>query len=358
MDLDEEKLTEWRLSQTAVLEIGVNDGDSMYQFHSITEVARLSNGQIVVANSGSHQIRLYSPDGRHIRNVGGHGFGPGEFRSLGTMLHLPLDTILVQDRLQSRLNFYSPSLEHVRTTIVHRASPIMAQLLGRLADGRWLGLTLRLAGDRSDSMQFAGVVVAFSNNGASVDTLLEYPGEPAYFERCGPLRQWRCRLRVPFAPSRQAAQSGDRLVFGNGATFELQVADAGVLTEIWKVDADLRPVTVADIQAERATLLRQARSEEAKRRIRRSYEARLVPKFMPAYSRIVADAAGNFWVEKYRAPRDAARTFIIFSSSGEILAKIGVPDNFVLHQMHQDHVIGVAVDTSGAEVVRLYSLHR
>ena len=44
---------------------------------------RLPNGQIVIANSGSNELRYYDSAGVFLYAVGREGFGPGEFKDIG-----------------------------------------------------------------------------------------------------------------------------------------------------------------------------------------------------------------------------------------------------------------------------------
>jgi hypothetical protein len=63
------------------LRIGVLEGNPAYTFGRITGVIAHESGEIWVADSGAHLIRRFSPDGRHLGDVGREGQGPGEFGS-------------------------------------------------------------------------------------------------------------------------------------------------------------------------------------------------------------------------------------------------------------------------------------
>lgn len=92
----QEQAPAWPIHEESALSIGVVDGDERYQMHQVVGAARLGNGNIAVMNSGSSQLRIYSPDGMFIAAHGRQGEGPGEFRQ-ASRLHLIGDTIFVYD---------------------------------------------------------------------------------------------------------------------------------------------------------------------------------------------------------------------------------------------------------------------
>ncbi len=71
----------WRLAQAPFLEIGVREGEDAYQLHRVHGSVLLEDGQVVVLNGGSQELRFFDSEGRFLHSVGGRGEGPGEFRS-------------------------------------------------------------------------------------------------------------------------------------------------------------------------------------------------------------------------------------------------------------------------------------
>lgn len=74
-----------RVTADPALEIGMAEGPEAYQLDGVRGAVRLSDGTIAVADGGSRRIRLYDADGRHLRDLGGQGDGPGEFQNLGAV---------------------------------------------------------------------------------------------------------------------------------------------------------------------------------------------------------------------------------------------------------------------------------
>ncbi len=72
--------TAWRLSQEPVTHIGGMEGDPNQELFRVRGAIRLTNGNIVVANAGTSELRFFRADGSYLRSAGGDGDGPGEFR--------------------------------------------------------------------------------------------------------------------------------------------------------------------------------------------------------------------------------------------------------------------------------------
>ena len=67
----------WRVASEPTLSIGTLDGDGPEQLFFVMDAARLADGSILVANSGTSEVRRFSTDGNHLGTWGGVGEGPG-----------------------------------------------------------------------------------------------------------------------------------------------------------------------------------------------------------------------------------------------------------------------------------------
>src|SRR5687768_2934188 len=88
--------------------IGTADGDSSEVLFGAFSVDRTSDGRIVVANSGTSEVRIYDARGVHLRTMGRRGDGPGEFRALLRLGVIRGDTILAYDWRHGRITWFSP----------------------------------------------------------------------------------------------------------------------------------------------------------------------------------------------------------------------------------------------------------
>lgn len=100
----------WR--DTATLEpevaIGRLDGEDAYLFGGVGGLAVASDGRIVVTDDQANEVRVYSPDGRHLQTFGRNGDGPGEFRRADYVRIAGDGRIIVRDRGAGRFAVFSP----------------------------------------------------------------------------------------------------------------------------------------------------------------------------------------------------------------------------------------------------------
>ncbi len=96
----------WVLSEKPLVEIGVREGEEVYQLHRVSGSVRLEDGKILVVNAGSRELRLFEADGSYLRTFGRDGEGPGEFRNPAKIRKLAPDSILVWDESLLRISFF------------------------------------------------------------------------------------------------------------------------------------------------------------------------------------------------------------------------------------------------------------
>ena len=102
----------WTVSRDVLVSIGSVSDDSLYELRGAESAIRLSNGDIVIANRGSWQLRWYDSRGHHLRSIGRRGQGPGEFRAL-YVFEGPGDTVLVHDNVNRRTSRFSPDGRYI-----------------------------------------------------------------------------------------------------------------------------------------------------------------------------------------------------------------------------------------------------
>ena len=350
----------WSAVDSGFLQIGVVDGEPAYQFYHITGALETSDGQIVVANSGTSELRLYSRDGRLLRTVGGSGDGPGEYRYLRSIFRLAGDSIVAVDAIARRVTLYSPDGSLVRTWPLVELGPFTAPPpVARLSDGRWLTITSRTVGRPPDPVEFISLLVTYPGATHSADTVAEVPSGPGLFKACGVDLRSMCRVNTPFPLQARIAVGQDRVYGGNGERFEVRViSSTGILEGIWRVEWSRRVVTSTDLARDKAALLASAPNDEVRRQLAVDYDEAPAPEAMPAYSGLVVDVLGNLWAEEYHTSYDGEKQYLVFSSMGEVIARIQLPSNLNITEIGADYVLGVWKDDSGVEFIREYSLRK
>jgi DNA-binding beta-propeller fold protein YncE len=83
-------------------------------FHYPTNVALAADGSLFISDGyGNARIHRFAPDGVHLLSWGEPGSGPGEFRLPHGIAVGPDGTVVVADRENSRLQFFSPDGQFV-----------------------------------------------------------------------------------------------------------------------------------------------------------------------------------------------------------------------------------------------------
>ena len=103
---------QWGDSASLVEEIaiGVLEGPDEYQFGLVSDIAVDAAGGIYVFDGQAPALRYYDAEGQFIRQLGGEGEGPGEYRdaSLGLAVRRSDGRIVMRDPRNMRLNVYNP----------------------------------------------------------------------------------------------------------------------------------------------------------------------------------------------------------------------------------------------------------
>lgn len=99
----------WTISAEPVVSIGVAEGDPAVELHRATGAVRLADGTIVVANSGTAELRLFDSAGAYVRAVGRRGSGPGEFRGTLTV-YSQGGAVVVHDSGNDRYSVFDSTL--------------------------------------------------------------------------------------------------------------------------------------------------------------------------------------------------------------------------------------------------------
>jgi DNA-binding beta-propeller fold protein YncE len=119
-------------------------------FHYPTNLALAADGSMYIADGyGNARVHRYSPDGRHVSSWGGPGGAPGEFRLPHGIDVGPDGTVVVADRENSRLQFFSPDGAFLQEwTDVARPCQVFVDAIGRVyvaelgfRAGMWPGTT-------------------------------------------------------------------------------------------------------------------------------------------------------------------------------------------------------------------------
>jgi PAS domain-containing protein len=350
------------VSPQPTLTLGVTDGPPEYQFFRTFGARRLSDGRIVVVNQGTQELRFYSPEGRFLKAAGRSGEGPGEFKDAFTMRILPGDTVWVGDYRPWEWEVFSPDGSWQR-----RVQPLPPYLNpdveAVLNDGRSVAVVGNVF--EAPVNRFAPqhvTVILHAPDGAVEDTLGVYEsGTAGRFDDVpnfvvSPLFQSRASITA----------GGSRVLVGHTSRAELRIHEIGdtvALDRIVRWNAELRPVTDADVAAERERIAAsfEGGDEEMRRRLVEPQirEDRPVAETFPAFSTVELGRDGRIWVRGYRHPSEAAeamQNWLIFDAEGTIQCRLSAERFEQMPDFGSDYILVMRRDELGVERLFLHTL--
>lgn len=352
------------LDTSAVVDIGETlDEDPDYQLFQVAFALRLSDGTIVVANRGTHQLKLYDSTGRFVRNVGRQGAGPGEFEQLNWMWRLPGDTIVTYDFSGRRLSRFMPNGEFVGSlTLGGSSTSDFLFPVGMLDDGRMIarrGAVFTAGESPSGRSRDSLLVLLAGADGIIQDTLGRFPGTESSVQQSGSGNNRMMMVTsVPFARSTYLAVHRDAVVVATNDTYEIRLFDStGQLRRVVRRRGEPVPVTPADIDAYREQQLENAAGPNSQFRtlIERQLADAEYPQTMPAYTSVLPDAAGRLWVRESTHLGEPPR-WAVYDRDGALMAELTVPERFRPMDIGEDYVLGLMRDELDLERVLLYRL--
>lgn len=352
----------WTVASDPAVEIGVLEGRPEYQLVQVSGAAVMTDGAIVLADRGAHELRFYDADGRHLRSVGREGDGPGEFRSVELIGLFGGDSILTFDQYQRRTSVFGPAGAFARSfTAGGEAELAFPYPVGVFADGSLLvreGGVYR-AGEASTGVDRAPVRLFLAGpDGRIADSLGVFPGSEAFVFTEG---RSLSVSTLMFGRDLVEAVSGRRLALGNNDGYSVRVLRSdGSDVHVVRRRQEPVPVRDADVEAFMADELSDIDQGDENRRRMALLRFEQMPRHetFPAYASIELDAEGHLWVEQYRGPREAETVWHVFDQDGVFAARVRLPSRLRVLEIGDDWVLGVTRDDLGVERVALHRLDR
>jgi hypothetical protein len=319
---------------------------------------RLSDGRIVVANTGTRELRYYDAQGSHLASVGRDGEGPGEFRWIGPIFRLPGDSILAHDSNLDRISLFDPDGRFVELW----ATPGLEGRLfhgprGVLPGGHLLvsGNWAYTSGGTSQVVPDSVLYLRMPRDGQRRDTIGWFPNGDRYVVSTPRMVGFD---RPPFQKKGALAVHGDEIFTGVGEPYQIEVRDAGgELRRIIRRDLSPRPLTEDLIDSFRNPEPVEGEEGPWEEYIRARQEFSY-PSTIPLFSEIRVDREGCLWVRRIIWPEEGDPLWDIFDPSGRLIASIRTPPDLEIHDIGRDFLLGVWTDEFDVEYLRMYSLRR
>jgi hypothetical protein len=347
------------LVEQPVADIGAFEGDPDYELYHVTNAFRMPDGRIVIGNGGSYQVRFYDESGAHLLDAGREGEGPGEFRTISWVRPYRTDSMAVYDSRLGRISIFDADGRFARTF------PIEAM------EGS-------SSGRADDVFEDGSVLVrAFSGMPPDADREVARPIEPRY--SIGPDGEFEDSLcayagaevvmhsfesmgLVYFGPplfgrSTYYAVRGSRIFVASNDSYEVLIHTRdGSLQSIVRTQHENLEVTDADVETFKEQQLASDMPSGMRDRMAEVLENTPIRETLPAYRSILLDRIGNLWVEEYNRPGDTVPRWTVFTSEGEALGTMSLPDGFDIQDVGDDYVLGTWEDELEVEHVQMYEL--
>jgi hypothetical protein len=364
---------DWRIDSAAAVRIGeaeTTPDDERYQFDRIQGVARMANGEIVVADWGSTQVRIFDSTGRFARLLVRKGGGPGELYTVSKLYHTRDDTVVVYNGEGSVLAVFGPDLRLVRTVkpVEFRHDSLRQPyshpgVRGVFDDGTILGSTRWSSGaDRrtdqpgqpwglyAESTFFArGTTEGVGRQLAEYGWLSERRGQYAVMAPGSYLMvSW-------YQPAGMYAVRGTEVYYVDGRGMEIRVYGAdGRLHRL--IRARQAPVAVDPTEAERLEAAMVASQSQRKTTAVSVPVPKLPPppSHHPVAEALHVDRDGNIWVRTTVSATPVRRvSWLVFDSTGSLVHRLPDAAPMQVMEIGRDYMLGVTRDSLGVESVLL-----
>jgi len=337
---------------TPVADIGTLDGPAEYQLYRVNSGAILPDGRIAIANAASQEIRFYDSAGRFLSSAGRRGEGPGEYQ-YPTLVPSPhADSLFVNDPFPGRLSVLTADGVFVRA-VTRR----FGDIAGVLDDGRVVttGNTATASPDSPEGVITNRVVVVIAKPEPNdADTLGLFDGPDLFLSN----QDGRFAFTAaPFDVRPTAAVLADRVLVTPGRIPEIREYDAaGSPLRILRVLREPVPVTGAMVDAFVERQLATVKDANEAAEYRRRYRNAPTRESVPAYQRLLVDAAGRVWAEHFREDRDASSAWSVFDDDGMVLGTVTLPERARLLAVGHGLVVAARRDSLDVEHVVAWRL--
>ncbi|MXY31936.1 MAG: hypothetical protein F4179_06790 [Gammaproteobacteria bacterium] len=335
----------WRIDADPVVDLTLTGIGPNHEFHQARSMKQRPDGSLMIANTGSEEVRVFSATGEFLGSFGGSGEGPGEFRSLYVIENAG-DTLLAMDS-DGRVTVVAPDLTVVRAFNI---APLTLDL--HYVDGGVI-----LPEPRALVLPPAGVagrirppvpLVLFDLEGEQSDSIGEMQGPELYISGGS--------VGVFFGKSSHVATMGRRIFSGANDLMQVQELDmSGNLVRILRVPGYPLDLSNAQIAAERDFFLDRSPPGSP---FRQGFEDAPASDTRPAYDDIMVDPSGAVWLERFRgaSEEDQPQEWLVLDADGTWLGNVGIPDRFAVTDITMDAVLGIwrdELDVQHPQVLRL-----
>ena len=342
-------------SEEPVLVIGDNEEDDNQLFSSIRGMGRLSDGSVAVVDRTSAEVRIFDASGRHVRSMGQHGEGPGEFTDPFILWITAGDTLWVGNYPPWSYTVFTAQGQFVRRIVLDPVYPNLSRAGGVLengytVNGRWESMSRR---SRNFDVPDVMIVEIHDLDGKLVGSLARIPHRT--FGKVSEASE-SFVLSPLFEARAQVDALGSTIVLAHGGKPEVKVLDDEYnLRMIIRWSEPDREVTRADVRAYREDYReRRSSSDWDQDNDAMISPERPVADVFPAISSIRVGRDGRIWVRQYDRPRED-RGWLAFDADGKFTCHMAQLPGSVW-EFGADYVLLLHRSELGVETARIHRL--
>ena len=348
----------WQFSPQPSLSIGSVDSGAADEFFEVTDATRLADGRIVIANSGSSEIRVFNADGSHAATWGRRGEGPGEFTYGPSAVALwPGDSIAAPNPGGREVSLFDLDGNHGRDVALNAS-------LGNVEDlipaGKIVASSVMIEPGTPGSSNLIRYITEWAvldADGTRNASLGEFLVSEDWTIR-GPDGSIQGSSPHPFGRRTSSAVWGELVAIGVQDSYEIKAFAAdGTLARIVRHGGDPESPTQDDMDALFDRMFGNL-PDEAQARARSMLQDMPPVDSYPAFEEILADGVGYLWVREYRKFGEGAAVWTVFDPEGRVQGLVETPAGLNVFEIGEDYVLGSAEDEMGVEHVQVWGLDR
>ena len=312
------------------LVIRSSEDDVFSVLADVWDVEVLPEGRIAAVNGRGNEILVFNLSGERVATWRGTGSGPGEFRQLEWLAHLPPDTLAAGDGGLRRVTILDAAGRYVRNFRMADAAnpssnPIPPRPMGLLADGSMIGAIFSQPDPVEGTARPSVEIAMIPPTGGSVHAIGVWPGpELAIFQQDGRLEV----AQPPFGRRLHIASVPDGVWIGDDDRWEARKYSArGDLRMLVRSSASPKTVTEELLEAWIDERYRYAVQGPALEELKQDQRAIAQHKTTPSFDKIVGMTDGGVAVGEFGLDTASARRWITVDPSGTV-ATIALPAGF------------------------------
>ncbi len=329
--------------------IGVLEGEDAYMFGPIGALAVSPDGRIFVLDLQVPVVRLFSPDGVHMRDVGSAGEGPGEYKEPdGGLAYMPNDQVIVRDPGTGKMVVFDGAGEPADDWRLPYGGGFNTSR-GFYWDSAGHLMTLTITNLGAPVTEWQRGFIRFDPQGTVLDTLIPPAWNFDPWIVSGRRENSSSTSRVPYGPESLVYYSPLGYWVG-GLNTDYRIDQFRPDGSVVRIERSWDPVAVDPTEA---SLLRRRMEKNFRDRFPGwSWNGPDIPDTKPPYSSLMVGEDGRIWVvvatpsEEFMTVADARDeeratgnivnrfralvAFDVFEPDGEYLGRANAPQGFSL----------------------------